>query len=142
MKRYIRFVYIYLFLITALFIGAFAMGGPPQSAAPMIPTGEAVSSTFEVATPGTQVIKVMAKQFEFIPNEITGKSGIPVRIILTSEDVTHGFAIDDLKINVQVRKGEDTIVDFTPDKPGTYDFYCSVFCGIGHPGMRGKLIVQ
>ena len=73
---------------------------------------------------------------------IVVKKGIPVRIILSSQDVTHGFAIDAFKVSASVEKGKDTVVNFTPDKTGTFDYYCSVFCGIGHLGMRGKITVK
>jgi cytochrome c oxidase subunit 2 len=89
-----------------------------------------------------RTIKVLAKQFEFIPKTIVLKKGVPVRLVFTSQDVTHGFAVDAFKINVTIEKGKDTVLDFTPDKTGTFDFYCSYFCGFGHHDMRGKLIVN
>jgi heme/copper-type cytochrome/quinol oxidase subunit 2 len=128
-----NYLFVFILFISAIFsIPAFPMGGT----APTPP-----SATYQAPAANVQVINVIAKQFEFIPNTINVKRGIPVRIILTSQDDTHGFAIDDLKINVSVEKGKQTIVDFTPNKSGTYEFYCSVFCGLGHMGMRGKLIV-
>ncbi|MBI5700155.1 cupredoxin domain-containing protein [Candidatus Saganbacteria bacterium] len=94
------------------------------------------------STAGLQVIKVIAKRYEFIPNAIEVKAGRPVRLILTSEDVTHGFALKEFGIDKQIETGKETIVEFTPDKTGAFDFRCSVFCGLGHMGMKGKLIVK
>jgi cytochrome c oxidase subunit II len=125
------FIYV-LFTVAAISIPAFPMGGP----APTPP-----AAAYEAAAANTQVINILAKQFEFIPNAIEVKRGQTVRLILTSQDVTHGFAIDAFKVNVTVEKGKETVVDFVPDKSGTYDYYCNVFCGIGHMGMRGKLTV-
>jgi len=121
-------------------VHALAMSGPPQSDYQMAPANAAASIEAVPAT--VQVLRISAKQFEFIPSTFTVKKGMPVRVILTSQDVTHGFAIDQFKVNVKVEKGNDTIVDFTPDKAGTFDFYCSIFCGIGHGGMRGQMIVE
>ena len=126
-----------------MFSPALAMGSPPPSPSVMIPTQEAITSTFETtASADEQVIRISAKQFEYNPSRFTVKQGVPVKIILTSEDVKHGFAIDYYSVNVNVEKGKDTIVTFTPDKAGTYDYYCSVFCGVGHIGMRGQMTVE
>ena len=117
--------------LMAFSAAAFAMSSPPASpeVVPMNANNE-------------QEIRIIAKQFEFVPSSIIVKKGIPVRIILTSPDVTHGFAIDEFKLNSTVEKGKETIVGFTPERAGTYVYYCSVFCGVGHMGMQGKLIVQ
>lgn len=89
-------------------------------------------------------IQIKAKRFSFTPNEITVQKGQPVRLLITALDVSHGFAIDAFKIKkkIDVEAEEPTVVEFTPDKEGVYDFYCVVFCGSGHEGMRGKLIVK
>jgi cytochrome c oxidase subunit II len=126
--------YLILFVVfaAALSSPAFPMGGP----APTPP-----SASYEAPAANARVITIIAKQFEYIPATITVKKGVPVRLILTSQDVTHGFAIDAFKINVTVEKGKETVVDFTPDRAGTFEYYCSVFCGYGHMGMRGTLTV-
>jgi cytochrome c oxidase subunit 2 len=121
-----------LFAAAALSNPAFPMGGPAPSAP---------SATYEAPAAGMRVIRVIAKQFEYVPATIDVKKGVPVRVVLTSQDVTHGFAIDAFKINVSVEKGKETVVDFTPNRSGTYEYYCSVFCGYGHMGMRGRLNV-
>jgi len=130
-------------MLAVLIAPAFAMSGPPQTDYVMVPTPEAMSSTFEMTAPfGEQLIRITAKQYEFDPSHFTVKLGVPVKLILTSVDVTHGFAIDYYNLNVRVEKGKDTIVIFTPDRAGTYDYYCSVFCGVGHIGMRGQMTVE
>lgn len=132
-----KYIVVSCVLLTAVIFpgSAFSMGGAAPSATQEAPV---------VAAPkiGVQVIRVTAKQFEYVPNPIRVKGGIPVRLIITSQDVTHGFAIDALNINAKVEKGKDTVVEFTPNKPGSYDIYCNSFCGLGHFGMHGKLIVK
>ena len=32
--------------------------------------------------------------------------------------------------------------NFQANKKGEFGMFCSVFCGNGHPGMKGKLIVE
>ncbi|MFH2067925.1 MAG: hypothetical protein ABII89_00455 [Candidatus Omnitrophota bacterium] len=65
-----------------------------------------------------------------------------VKITLASEDTTHGFMIKEYGINISAKKGEIKKVEFLADKKGTFVFRCSVFCGVGHSKMTGKLIVE
>jgi cytochrome c oxidase subunit II len=87
-------------------------------------------------------ITMTATSFEFDPPSITVKQGESVRLKIQSLDVTHGFAIPEFNVNSHLKAGEETVVEFTPDKKGTYTFYCSVFCGHGHQDMKGTLVVE
>jgi cytochrome c oxidase subunit 2 len=90
----------------------------------------------------TQEIEVTAKKYEFSPNPIKVKKGEPVKLTITATDHDHGFSIDAFKIKQKLKKGEPSIVEFTPDKAGTFPFKCSVVCGIGHHGMKGTIVVE
>jgi len=46
------------------------------------------------------------------------------------------------KIKQKLKKGEPSIIEFTPDKAGTFPFKCSIFCGMGHRGMKGTIVVE
>jgi cytochrome c oxidase subunit 2 len=87
-------------------------------------------------------IKVVAKKYEFNPSKITVKTGTPVVLELTSADRVHGFSIEELKLRAEIKPGETVRLEFTPDKPGTYSFKCDVYCGSGHPNMKGVLVVE
>ncbi len=89
----------------------------------------------------TQEVSIIAKKFQYYPSQIVVRVNQPVRIYLTSVDVDHGFALSGYDINKTIKAGEITVIDFTPNKKGTFDFHCSVFCGLGHLGMKGKLYV-
>ncbi len=91
---------------------------------------------------GEQMIHMTAKKFEYNPSEITVKKGVPVVIEIVSLDRKHGFTIPELHIRMDVKPGEKNVVRFTPDRAGTFNFHCDNFCGDGHEGMAGKLIVQ
>ena len=88
-----------------------------------------------------QVIHLNAKKFEYSPSEITVKKGQPVVIEIVSLDRKHGFTIPDLKVRIDVKPGAQNVVRFTPDKAGTFNFHCDLFCGSGHEGMTGTLVV-
>ena len=94
------------------------------------------------AEEAVQEVRVSAKKYEYNPNEIRVRAGARVRLVLTAEDRTHGFELESLKIKEKILKGKETVVEFVAPEPGTYEFKCSVFCGFGHRGMKGKLIVE
>jgi len=90
----------------------------------------------------TKEIRMTAKKYEYEPAIITVKEGKHVRLIITALDHDHGFKIDDLHIDQLLKKGEPTTIEFTADTTGTFPFQCSHFCGLGHKGMKGELIVE
>jgi len=87
-------------------------------------------------------IKMTAKKYEFTPAEIRVKQGERVRLLITATDRDHGLEIKELGIKVRLKEGKETPVEFTADKPGEYEFKCSVRCGWRHGSMKGKLIVE
>lgn len=100
-------------------------------------------TALELMPPDTPVkkIKMTAQQFQFNPDVIQVKQDTHVMIEITSLDVTHGFKIDHYGINTTIPAKSKTIVEFYAREPGIYPFRCSHFCGIGHFGMKGRLIV-
>ena len=90
-----------------------------------------------------QVIKITAKRFEYTPNEIRIKKGVPVILEFTSLDRIHGFTVPDLGgLRATIEPGKVTRVRIVAPKAGTYEFHCDIFCGDGHEGMTGKLIAE
>ncbi len=89
-----------------------------------------------------EVIKITAKQFEFIPSEITLKKGVPVVLEFTSADRLHGFDCPGLNIRTDIESGVVNTIKFTPDKVGSFPFHCDNFCGSGHGKMKGTIIVK
>jgi len=94
-----------------------------------------------IAAENEQVIQITAKRFEYSPKEITLKKGVPVVLEFTSLDRLHGFDCPGLKLRLDIRPGKVNTLRFTPDKAGTFPFHCDNFCGSGHEGMRGTIIV-
>jgi cytochrome c oxidase subunit II len=88
------------------------------------------------------VIKITAKKFEYSPNSIKIKKGIPVILELTSLDRLHGFNCPRLGIRTNIEPGKVNRVRILAQKAGVYEFYCDVFCGSGHEEMTGKIIVE
>ncbi len=97
------------------------------------------------------VIEVAATMGGFDKPEIRVKAGAPVTIRLTSLDNQHHtdgggkhqWAVDDLGVNVVAQPLSSNTVTFTPEKPGTYTFFCDICCGgRANPTMNGTLIVE
>ena len=86
-------------------------------------------------------LTVTAKQFEFSPHTISVHKGDKVTLTLKSEDVAHGFAINEYKINRRIIPEQPSTVSFVADSEGRFRFYCSVICGDDHAKMVGELIV-
>jgi cytochrome c oxidase subunit II len=113
-------------LLSAFLVLAFALG----------------ASAAEQMGQSEQVIKISAKKFEYSPNVITIKAGVPVILEFTSLDRVHGFTIPDLGgVRATIEPGKVTQVRIMAPKAGTYEFHCDLFCGEGHEGMTGKIIV-
>lgn len=58
-----------------------------------------------------------------------------VEFRVTSEDVTHGFWIANMGVQVDANVGTITTIHTTPDKLGTFDIRCTQFCGLNHAFM-------
>ncbi|WP_242402473.1 cupredoxin domain-containing protein [Komagataeibacter kakiaceti] len=67
--------------------------------------------------------------------------GRAVQLLLTSEDVIHDFSIPVLRIKHDVLPGRYQSLWFIATRPGSFRFYCTQFCGIGHSRMTGTLEV-
>ena len=121
MKSFVRIA------IASLMLGACAPGGATaqEGSAPAAP----------------QTVTLTAKKYAFEPATITVTRGKPVRIEATALDRNHGIEIEEFGVKQTLEKGKPTVIEFTPDKAGEFTFHCSVFCGLGHHGMKGKLVV-
>ena len=90
---------------------------------------------------GARRIEVNATSFAYDPDEITVDAGEDVAIVLTSDDLLHDFAIDEIDVHVAADRDETSEGGFRADTPGEYTFYCTV-AGHRKAGMEGTLIVE
>jgi len=65
----------------------------------------------------------------------------PYRLHLTSRDMPHALVVQELKLMNRIRLGQVTTISFSPHKAGRFNMHCGDFCGIGHYGMVGTMIV-
>ncbi|OGA52452.1 MAG: hypothetical protein A3F74_23170 [Betaproteobacteria bacterium RIFCSPLOWO2_12_FULL_62_58] len=97
------------------------------------------------------VIDIAADMSGFTRKEVRVKAGQPVTVRLRSLDNSHHtdgggkhqWAVDELGVNIIAPPEGSSSKTFTPDKPGTYTFYCDICCGgRANPTMSGRLIVE
>ena len=111
-----------LLLVTlALFAGA----SPSPAAAPV------------------KTIEVAASRYKFDPESIEVDEGDRVVLKMRSLDVAHGLAVKEFKAQAAIPKGGEVVtLEFVASKAGTYALECSEYCGRGHKGMKGQLVVH
>jgi cytochrome c oxidase subunit 2 len=89
-----------------------------------------------------RTIEVTASRFQFDPATIEVQEGEHVALLIHSADGKHGFEIKGYGKKVLVPKGGATVrVELVADKPGSFEFVCSEYCGSGHKKMKGMLTV-
>jgi cytochrome c oxidase subunit 2 len=89
-----------------------------------------------------EVIKITASKFQFSPDRIVLKRGIPATLQITSEDATHGFLIRPLKLDMDIKPGKVTEVTVVPQTTGTFKAICDHYCGYGHGDMKMTVVVE
>lgn len=101
--------------------------------------------------PGAAEINVTAKQWLYVfkypdgrtaVNELRVPVGKPVKFIMTSTDVIHGFYLPEFRVKQDILPGRYTYLWLQPEKTGRYDIYCTQYCGTGHSTMRAVMIVM
>lgn len=130
-------------MVAGVTVGTHGKWIPTLAAATLLAVGAAgVGSSGDVPTTPPRVFEMTASRFKFEPAMLRVSAGDRVRLTLRSMDTEHGLEIKKLKVKVAVPKGGDPVtVEFVADKPGTYDFKCSEYCGSGHGRMKGQIVV-
>ena len=67
---------------------------------------------------------------------------VPVRVVLTSEDVIHSFFVPAFRIKRDVLPGRYLETWFKATKTGTFHLFCTQFCGTQHSRMIGSVVVM
>ncbi len=98
----------------------------------------------EIETTDSEVKRftVEGSNFKYSPAEIKVKKGDRVEVTFKNIEGTHDFVVDEFEARTnQIGADEEETIEFTADKAGTFEYYCSV--GQHRKmGMVGKLIVE
>jgi cytochrome c oxidase subunit 2 len=98
---------------------------------------------------GAMVVKVIARQWSWLfqyenglqDPELRVPVGKPVKLLLTSKDVIHGFYAPAFRIKQDAVPGMTNALWFQPTEVGTFDVLCSQYCGLEHSHMLTKIVV-
>ena len=92
--------------------------------------------------PGRYLAVIRAYNWAFEPNEIRVPVGSEVTFRAHSVDDYHGLAL--VGTDVLISLGQSTISEasHTFNQPGEYLWVCAEYCGAGHVGMMGTVIVE
>ena len=115
-------------------LAPFSTAGGAAVAAPGAVTGPALPS-------GPQVVSVVAKDISFEQKALSVAGPGPVTFeVENAGKIEHDFTIDNPKVKVVPKPGAKSSAQATFDKPGTYQFYCSI-PGHKEAGMAGTFTV-
>ncbi len=64
----------------------------------------------------------------------------PIKLEITSKDVVHSFYVPAFRIKKDAVPGMTTEEWFRAPKEGSYDAYCTQYCGLGHSRMITKVV--
>lgn len=83
--------------------------------------------TEPVMKDGVKEFAISGSNFSFVPNVISVKKGDKVRIIFQNTAGFHDFKIDEYGVaSKKAQAPSQEILEFTADKTGTFEYYCSV----------------
>jgi cytochrome c oxidase subunit 2 len=96
------------------------------------------------------VVHVTARQWSWTFDYANGKEtnvlkvplGKPVKLLITSADVLHSLFIPAYRIKEDAVPGRETHLWFQPNEIGSYDLFCTEYCGVGHSSMITKVEVM
>jgi cytochrome c oxidase subunit 2 len=88
---------------------------------------------------GQELLKITATNFEFDQKEYVVTAGTNYVVKFANKLGNHGISINGLDLELDKDNAE---VEYTFDKPGTYELVCSIMCGQGHSTMVSTIVVQ
>ena len=105
--------------------------------------GEFVESNLgtTVEPDGSVTVRIIAEQYDFVPNCVRVPVDTPVKFRLTSADAIHGFLLPDTNINTMVVPGFVAEVRTRFSSVKEYQMPCHEFCGLGHQAMWAHVVV-
>ncbi len=75
-------------------------------------------------------------------NEIHVPQNVPIRLVMTSEDVIHDLFLPAMRLKQDVLPNRYTYLRFTATKTGVFHLTCAEYCGTNHSVMAGRLVVM
>lgn len=74
-----------------------------------------------------------------VTDKLVVPAGKPVKVHLTTADVLHSFYVPAFRVKKDAIPGRTTYVWFNATRPGSYDIFCTEYCGLGHSSMLSRV---
>lgn len=149
-KRWIAIMGAMLVVMIAVIVVTGVMGAmhPPSNVEVIDPQtlhlkGEFVNSNLGTAVEpdGSVTVRLIVVQFDFVPRSVTVPADTPITFRITSADAIHGFLLPHTNVNTMIVPGFVAEVRTRFTRPDKYEMPCNEYCGLGHHGMVGLVIV-
>jgi cytochrome c oxidase subunit 2 len=122
--------FVWIVLPTILVLAMFWYGWKEYLVLRTVPDG---------ALPVTATARMWSWDFSYANGRTSPKLyvpvGKPVKVNLVATDVIHGFFLPAFRVKRDVVPGMPNHAWFVATKPGSYDLFCSQYCGTGHSAM-------
>mgnify|MGYP001333501775 CR=1 FL=1 len=81
---------------------------------------------------------------QFKSDSLVVPVGTPVKLMMTAEESQpiHSFYVPDFRIKKDIMANRYSQTWFESEHIGTYDFYCTEYCGDKHSNMNGHVVVM
>ena len=126
------------------FRGYINLSVPPGDAMEIRVTGQKWFWTFEYPDSGIvfSTAETESRAAEGIDTALVVPVNQPVKLIGNSKDVLHSMYVPAFRIKKDVMPNRYTSIWFEATKEGTFDFFCTEYCGKDHSRMITKVIVK
>jgi cytochrome c oxidase subunit II len=74
-------------------------------------------------------------------NELVVPLDKPVKLLMSSRDVIHSFYVPNFRVKMDVLPNRYSMVWFEATDTGSYNLFCTEYCGTNHSAMIGKVRV-
>jgi nitrosocyanin len=141
--------YITIIVLIVLVAGVFLfIGMGKQAQAPITPAEDinivnepVINDEVQEVQPVKEFV-IKGQNFSFAPSSMVVNQGDRVKITFENTEGFHDFVIDEYEIaTTQANAPDIQTVEFTADKVGSFEYYCSVGKH-REQGMRGTLVVE
>jgi len=89
-------------------------------------------------------VYIMARQYSYFPAVLRLERDVPYRFRIMSMDTDHGASIQFQGAAHMIRAPVEHVVEklLVFKETGEYPVYCTVYCGLGHDLMKGRIFVD
>ena len=118
------------------------LSGAPESVAVTSVADSPAADSSNATVTSKKEFTVTGQNFSFSPSELAVNKGDSVKIIFKNSGGIHDLKIDEFNAATKrIRSDEEETIEFTADKAGSFEYYCSV--GEHRAmGMKGTLTVN